>query len=299
MKIAFIHPHKAFLPEIDAYQTFFSDYNIETIVARPEEINNVEAEVEWHFMGTDKAGRKKNVIKIHEYTSASVPPFRALKNFSKKIVNINPDYRLFLNKYVQRKMRFNDAIPYGFLDMGIANSFFNFNSSRIEKEFDFVYAGSVSPERKIDKLIERFATKNLQEHSLLILSRDYDRIQCKFQYVANIHFMGPVPHAEMPAYLSKAKFAINFMPDEEPFNQQTSTKLLEYAGLKIPIITTDYKWVKDFQKVTGGKFFYLKKDLSNFDWKNISSFEYSFPDLRDWTWENQIRKSGVLGFLKL
>ena len=88
------------------------------------------------------------------------------------------------------------------------------------------------------------------------------------------------------------------MVDKEPFNEQTSTKLLEYAALKMPIITTDYKWIRNFQKENGGNFFYLEKDLSNFIWKNISQFNYSFPDLKEWTWEKQIRKSGVLEFLQ-
>ena len=70
----------------------------------------------------------------------------------------------------------------------------------------------------------------------------------KFASFANIHFAGPVLHEDVPKYISKAKFAINFMVDEEPFNQQTSTKMIEYAALKIPVVTTDYAWARNFQK---------------------------------------------------
>ncbi len=298
MRIAFIHPHKAFLPEIDAYQKFFSTFNVKTIVIKPDEIHQMNADVEWHFMGIDKSEKKEDSIKIHEYTSASISPFGQLKNFSKKILNVKPDYRLFLNEYVQDKFGFDDEIPSGFREMGIANSFLNFDNNKSKKEYDFIYAGSVNAERKIDGLIERFATKYLSDHSLLILSKDYDDLKNKFKQFDNIHFTGPIAHDEMPAHISKAKFAINFMVDKEPFNQQTSTKLLEYAALKMPIITTDYNWIRNFQKENGGDFYYLQKNLSNLTWEKISQFNYSFPDLKEWTWEKQIRKSGVLEFLQ-
>ncbi len=298
MRIVFIQPHKAFLPEIDAYENFFSTLHVETIVVRPKNAGKVDADVEWHFMGTDKTGKKNGVIKIHEYTSASVPPFVQLKNFSKRIFNAKPDYRLFLNKYVHNKLGFTDWVPFGFRDMGISDSFLKFDKSITNKKYDFVYAGSVSAERRIDKLIECFATGKLKGHSLLVLSKDYLDLKNEFMQFENIHFEGPVYHDEMPYNISKAKFAINFMVDKEPFNQQTSTKLIEYAALKIPVITTDYKWVRSFQKEKGGSFFYLEKNLENFSWENVSAFDYSFPDLKALTWEKQIRESGVIQFLQ-
>src|SRR5579871_6817623 len=296
MRIAFIHPHKAFLPEIDAYQNFFPTYNIETIVCKTDDIIN--ADVEWHFMGTDKTKKKNSVIKIHEYTSASVPPLIHLKNLSKKILNAKPDYRLFLNEYVKNKFSFKDDIPFGFRDMGISDSFLHFENSPIKKEYDFVYAESVNAGRQIDKLIEIFTRRNVEKKSLLIISKDYHELQSKFSQFDNIHFIGPIAHNEMPSQISKAKFAINFIVDEEPFNEQTSTKLLEYAAMRIPIVTTDYKWVRNFQKEHGSNFFYLKEDFSNFVFEYVSGFDYSFPDLKNWRWENQIRKSGVVEFLQ-
>jgi hypothetical protein len=41
----------------------------------------------------------------------------------------------------------------------------------------------------------------------------------------------------------------------------------------------------------------LKDDLTNFTWDNINQFDYAFPDLSELTWENQIKRSGVLEFL--
>ena len=41
------------------------------------------ADVEWYFMGT-QVRRRKNAVVIHEYASASVPPFAAFKSVVKK-----------------------------------------------------------------------------------------------------------------------------------------------------------------------------------------------------------------------
>ncbi len=296
MTIAFIHPHKAFLPEVDAYCKFFSDHQINTVVLGPKEIATVEADVEWHFMGTDKGG-KKTAVKIHEYASASAPPFNDKKDMIKKIITAKPDYRLFLNEYVRKQFDFKDLVPFGYRDMGIDLSFFQSNNKK-EKDFDFIYTGSINKERKILKLIKCFAEGTMRQKSLLILSKDYKWLKNKFKSCKNIFFEGPVSQNEVSDYILRSRFAINFIIDKEPFNQQTSTKFLEYAALKIPIISTEYEWIKKFQIQYGGEYFYLKNDLSNFNWNEIACHPYSFPQLTEWTWEKQIRKSGVLEFLQ-
>jgi len=197
MTIAFIHPHKAFLPEIEAYIDFFSAYRIKALVFKPEDAKKINADAEWHFMGTDSTKRKPGIVKIHEYPSASVLPFGAIKNFSKKIFNVKPDYRLFLNNYVKEKFRFNDETPFGFRDMGITDSFLHFDSRGAKKEFDFVYAGSVHADRKIDKLLECFTREGLRDKSILILSRDYDSLKNRFSASLNIYFKGPVLHQDV------------------------------------------------------------------------------------------------------
>ena len=250
MIIAFIHPHIAFLPEIDAYQNFFSTFSIKTIVAGPKEIKNINADVEWHFMGTDFS-KKRKAVKIHEYASASTSPFGKGKNIVKKILNTVPDYRLFLNKYVEEQFAFKDEIPHGYRDMGIHRSFLN-PLENVKKEFDFIYVGSMNKERKTEKLLKCFTNGNLKEHSLLILSNNYEEIKNKLKPYQNIFFAGPVKYEEVKNYIEKSRFALNFILDEEPFNQQTSTKFLEYAALKIPVISTSYAWIKNFQKKYGG-----------------------------------------------
>lgn len=292
MLIAFIHNGKTFLPVLEAYFNFFSKYNIQVTDCTLKELQKVKADVEWHFMGVDTRN-KTTAIKVHDYMSASTPPFAALKNKLKFQLNAKPDFRLFLNQYVHSCFPFDDRVPFGYRDMGVFN-----DSSQVEieppKKFDFIYVGEIRS-RQLHNLIECFI-KRFSDRRILFLSKDYEKIQRSLLQNSNIQFAGPVPLREVPKYLLSSKFAINYIPDREPFNQQTSTKFLEYAACKVPIISTRYEWIERFQQLYGGTYFYLNDDLSNLTWEAVNSFVYTFPDLTDWSWESQIRKSGILNF---
>lgn len=297
MRIVFIHPHKSFLPEIQAYRNFFSGYGIETVICRPDEYSEINADVEWHFLGMHTTNSKKKPVIIHEYASASLPPFRKEKDFLKRWTNTKPDYRLFLNEYVKKQLGFKDNVPFGFREMGIADSFFS-TDKEITKSHDFIYTGSVTANRQIEKLLTLFTNSHLKKHSLLILSSNYENLMDRFSSSENITFLGPVEHGKVSEYVSKSRFAINYMPDKEPFNHQTPVKLLEYIALKIPVISSRYAWVEEFSQSYGGNFFYLDNEDSNLTWENVTRHQFSFPDVEEWRWERQIRKSGVLEFLQ-
>ena len=297
MHIAFIHPHRSFLPELDAYQDFFSTRNIRCSVHLPEKAGKTEADVEWHFMGWDQQKKDSHKLTIHEYGSSSLPPLASIKNWAKSRFGKKPDFRVFLNAYVERIFDFADKVPFGYRDMGIYP--WQPPAPLPIKRFDFVYTGSVGKERNIDSLLQHFTRGSLERQSLLILSRDYESLKKRYSRGGNIFFQGPVPYASVSDYLCQARYAINYVPDKAPFNRQTSTKLLEYANLKLPILTTSYDWVRGFEQTYGGCFFYLLADLSNFTWDAVNQFAYGFPALADWSWERQINKSGVLEFLQL
>jgi glycosyltransferase involved in cell wall biosynthesis len=296
MTIAFIHDNRAFLPEIEAYISFFSAYpGIMTTVSEQSSLQGATADVEWYFMGTH-IRRKKNTVVIHEYASASIPPFAALKNVIKKNINCLPDYRIFYSEYVRQQFNFSGNIPYGLRGHGILSS--NPVSKSAEKRYDFVYAGNIDEKRGLDVLFNCFANGSLRDRTLLVLSRDYTQTALRLSGCKNIYFKGPVPYHQVYAYIDQCRYAINFMPDIRPFNRQVSAKFLDYAGCSIPVVTSDYQWIKEFEAVYGGRYFYLLPDLSNFTWEQVNAFSYAMPDLREWTWKKQIEKSGVTAFLQ-
>jgi glycosyltransferase involved in cell wall biosynthesis len=298
MIIAFVHNNKAFLPEIDAYMRFFSGYNITCEVVNTNDLGLMHRHVEWWMMGTDLTKPKEGIFKIHEYCSSSVPPWRWWKNWWKSFFNAQPDFRLFLNEYVRKAFNFHDTIPFGYRDMGVPEHWLLTDPFLHEREYDFVYTGDLSPVRMPENLLNCFSTGAMKDKTLLLIGKDYEDLQNAYGEYQNIVFMGPLPYSSMDSYILKARFGINYMIDKEPFNRQTSTKLLEYAALGLPIITTRYAWAEEFQQQYGGNFFYMEADCSNFTWEAVSEFPFSKPDVEGLTWENQIRNSGVLAFLE-
>lgn len=297
MTIAFIHQNKAFLPALNGYPAFFSKYNIQCEVVTKKELGSVKRHIEWYFMGTDMSKKNRGICKIHEYISPSTPPLRPLKDLYKKSVNCQPDFRIFKNEYVKDCFNFNDQVPFCYQDIGISPEWLADPTPAPAKEFDFIYIGDLSTTRKPDRLLHSFTSEAMQNHTLLLLSRDFTALEAKYRTHANIIFRGPEKKSQVKEFIRRSRFGLNYIPDIEPFNRLTSTKLLEYAALKIPVITTNYRWVREFEKKYGGRFFYLDNDFANLTWENVNGFEYSFPDLSGWTWESQLRKSGVLEFL--
>jgi glycosyltransferase involved in cell wall biosynthesis len=298
MTITFVHSHRAFVPEVQAYSSFFGSLGHECRLVRPDQIAGAPTDVEWHFIGMDRHRSTKGRIKIHEYLTRSVGTFGPLKDYAKKLLNVKPDYRIFLNAYVKKHFSFLDDVPSGFRDMGIDPAWEESQNISQSPEFDFVYVGDLSKARELEKLFDAFTRPALQNRSLLIAGRDYAALQEKYSGFPNLIFQGPFDHQSMPSILQKARYGINYIADKEPFNQQTSTKFLEYAACRLPVITTRYNWLNNFQKEYGGNYFYLEPDLSNLDWESIQRFSFAKPDLTQWSWEMQIRRSGVVEFLE-
>jgi hypothetical protein len=207
-------------------------------------------------------------------------------------LNTEPDYRLFPNSFVHKSLPFKDNIPFGFRDVGVDVPYRPAPEDS-NKKFDFIYVGEMRS-RRLHGLIKCFTVGAFSTKTILFLSKDYDRLSESLKQYTNIQFKGPVNRDEVGKYIRMSRFGINHIPDIEPFNQQTSTKFLEYAANKIPVVTTKYKWIENFQTKYGGNYFYLNDDLSNFTWEAVNQHQYAFPDLSEWTWDYQIRKSGVL-----
>jgi len=297
MTIAFVHNNRAFLPEIDAYIRFFTSFNVECLIVGQDEIGLTHRNVEWRFMGTDFTKPKEGIIRIHEYGSSSVPPRHKWKNWFKRYFNSQPDFRIYLNEYVKKSYHFLDRVPYGFRDMGISPEWLKSPNYPIEKKYDFIYTGDLSSRRKPEKLLNCFASGQLQDKTVLLLGRDYDKLAAIYRIYNNIIFDGPVSHEQVREYILQSSYGINYIPIEEPFTHQTSTKFLEFAACGVPIISSKYNWIEKFQRENGGSYFFLEDDLSNFSWSNIRKHSYQSPKIDNWSWENQIRSSGVLEFL--
>ena len=291
-KILFQRSKKAFLPEIAAYINYFNrtnEFKSYDSSKLGSDFNINDFDIIWEFKGL--GGLKvNNQVLIHEYASLSTGSFPLIKNTLKTKINPKPNLRIFLNENVRKGFKFKDSTDYCYRDMGIDESFLQVRSDK--KEYDFVYVGSICKGREIDKLLEQFTRKS--QGKFCLVGNVEDNIYNIYKYNKDIIFTGSVPYEEVSKIASKAIYGVNYIPDKYPFNIQTSTKLLEYLALDLKVITTDYKWVRQFEEKYNCSFYKLKYNNLNFDQDNIVKYKFTSEFIpKDFLWNNIIEKSNI------
>jgi len=96
-----------------------------------------------------------------------------------------------------------------------------------------------------------------------------------------------VPYAEVPQQLRRARFGLNLVSNIQPYNQQTSTKLLEYCAVGLPVVSNDYAWVRYFAAHYQGNFHLLRDDPAS--WQHsfgdaLEAYPYVVPNIRALAW---------------
>lgn len=295
-KILFNRSERAFLPEVDAYIKYINKRNdfvaYDSSKLLDYKLNDFD--VIWEFKGLGGID-VENQILVHEYASLSTGKFPQVKNFVKSRRNIKPDLRIFLNENVKEGFYFNDNTEFCFRDMGIDKMFFE--QSEIKKEYDYVYVGPIVKERELDKFLEKFVKKD--NGKLCLIGNVDEDIYNSFKNNKNLTFTGKVPYAEVPKIASKAVYGINYIPDKYPFNVQTSTKLLEYLAMGLKVITTDYKWIREFENRHNCAFYKLNYSNLEFDRDDIEKHNFiSNFKSEEYLWDDVIEKSNVINKLK-
>ncbi|MGI6747103.1 MAG: glycosyltransferase [Anaerovoracaceae bacterium] len=292
MKILFIRSNKAFLPEISAYINYFNktkEFQAYDTSELSEGYDIRDFDIIWEFKGIGGCNAKDKIM-VHEYASLSTGNFPKAKNILKKYINLRPNLRLFLNNYVRKGYNFQDGVDFCYRDMGISEIFFGQMDDA--KEYEFVYIGSVSKSREIDKLLKAFTKK--ENRKICLIGNVEDDIYKQYKKNKNITFTGKIPYSEVPSIASKGIYGINYIPNRYPYYLQTSTKLLEYLALGLKVITTDYQWVNEFEKKNQCSFYKLDYNNISLDFNSIEKFNYkSQIQTEDYLWDNVINKSKV------
>lgn len=296
MRIALIHRGNAYKPEALIYKAFFEKNGVQLDIFKDideQQLDNYD--VEWHFAGFDRLSKKTSRIKIHEYTSLSVPPLPKIKNLIKKRLNVPPDLRIFHTETVRQQFNFTDDVPYLFRGPGISKAFFKPPATSTTKVYDFVYLGAMEAVRSIDYFLGRII-KLCPNCRILMIGKAPEKLQKKYN-LSTIDFIGPLSHEQVPEYLHQAKYGLNLIPDKYPFNIQPSYKLLEYCAAGLKVITTDYEWVREFEQKYSARFLKINTELNHFSWRKIHGFDYVIPNVSDLEWHSVLSRSKIIEIL--
>ncbi len=306
--IHFVRNGPAYLPEIDAYVDFITTRGHQALVHDTGATVPVNAQVVWWMCGrvpSAEARRLKTAFHIHEYASASAPPYAWLKDFVKHWTQPKPDYRFFQNGWVRERMGFSDGVPSALRDMGVAQAFFDAAApalpapsydddalSRIPpNEFDLVYLGEM---QRLMPFLPLLQCIHDAGRSLLLVGEVPEAL--REQLPPSVTCTGRVPYADVPMQLRRARFGLNLVSSTEPYNQQTSTKLLEYCAVGLPVVSNDYPWVRYFAAHFQGNLHLLRDDPAS--WQPsfggaLEAYPYVVPDVSSVAWPQLLSQLSI------
>jgi glycosyltransferase involved in cell wall biosynthesis len=293
LQIALIHNGPAFKPELTAYRAFFASRGVKAEVfrrPRPHELRDFD--VEWHFTGLDRLPRQKGRIKVHEYTSSSIPPCARWKNRLKRQFNMRPDLRVFSDRFIRDAFAFRDEVPTFYRPAPAVASGFLDCAPSSEPEFDLVYLGTLHRSRRAVPMLRRVMDR-LPEARLLVVNG----LEPFLPPAERIHYTGLLPYEEVPQALRRARYGLNLVPNRFPFHRQASLKLAEYAAVGLRVISTDYPWARQFEAERRGRFFFLSPGMRNLSEASLAEFDFRGPHLHGLRWEEVLDQSGVLPWL--
>ena len=123
-------------------------------------------------------------------------------------------------------------------------------------------------------------------------------LQRQFQAFTHITLTGKVPHHEVPTHLRRARCALNLVPDQIPYSEQTSTKLLEYCAIGLPVISTNYRWVRNFAASNKAAIAYLPAQASasayaDFFRETRDMASAPSPDMGGWAWARTLARLNI------
>ena len=249
------------------------------------------ASVVWWFCGRvplRESRRLRGAFQIHEYSSTSVPPYSWAKDIVKHWTQPRPDYRIYQNSWIRERMGFADGVPHALRDMGLAEYFFEAQPPTQTPEFDLIYLGDMPPLLTFIPVMQAIKAAG---RSLLLVG-DVS-IDLKKHLPSNVTCMCRVDQLQVPRQLQRARFGLNLVPNANPFQQQTSAKVLEYCASGLRVVSNAYPWIQYFMAQNKANFYLLRDDslspIANFG-EALEAYPYIVPDMHAFSWNQILNK---------
>ena len=239
--IRFVHEGKAAYPDVRAFKSYFSG-PYETIECSPYEAAMAEGLDQtacWYMMGF-YTKKLDCALTIHDYRSLSVGRFRRIKDCIKRVLNADPDIRIFQNDAIRRALGFSEDQRTYYLPMGVPEYFIDNRNLPAEPEADFVYIGSMLAERRCELMLDSFIGRFGETRSFDLYGPPNTELEARYADRPNIRFNGMIAQDALPAILKAARVGVCYFPMHYPHVLQTPTKLMEYGALGMRILANEH-----------------------------------------------------------
>jgi hypothetical protein len=208
-----------------------------------------------------------------------------IKDIVLKIESLFFDKVITLDKELSNFIFKKEADCY--IPMGYDNTLFkNYN---LEKEYDFIYAGSISRDRKIFNFIKKFNEITNSKFKILVIGwgDEANKVEELTSTKVNISYLNKVSREEIPYYYSKSKIGISYV-DKNVLNIQQPTKILEYIACDIGVLANNTIGTLELSSKLkfNGLIFSNLEELKLLNINNLES--YNGKDINNYSWQNII-----------
>jgi len=290
--VHFVHSGHAYLPELAAYQQEISRRGHEAHVHSDPATVPDNADVVWWICGRVSrrhTRRLKGSQHVHEYASASVAPLAWLKDRVKQITHPQPDHRVFQSEWLRQRMGLDDTVPYSLRDMGVPAHFLS-AQARGATDVDLVYLGEMSRLMQFVPTLQAIDQAGLR---LLLIGQIPPQLQTVIDRLQNVQTTGRIPQDEVPVQLLRARAGVNLVPNVLPLSAQTSTKLLEYLAVGLPVISSPSAWAQHMATQYPDRVTVLTSTDSPTAWQHAlaeqPATDVSRPHLQHLSWDAQLK----------
>jgi hypothetical protein len=265
-------PVKAFLPEAYAYRDWFglqADFRAVWLdEASRSELRTMSAAIvfrPWRFT------LPKVPVRVLDRASPAVRIGARVRNAIKNMISARSHIVVTVGDLETGRMHHGAAVLRR--RMGYFRNLVQPRNGR--PSFWGVYAGTT--ERPgVKQTLRRISAAGL---SIAVASRDRP-----FARSGNLDFLGPLSLPELYGLYAECRVGLNLVPESALFSLQQSTKLIEYCGTGLSIVSTDHLWSRRFLEelhgswtplrdvesfVLQGRAYPAPPDVTHLDWRVI------------------------------
>lgn len=268
-QVHFVHGGDAYLPELQAYREHLQQLGHTVQVHHQAARVPRQADVVWWLCGRvdrSEAHRLQHARQVHEYASASVGRWPGLKDRLKRWLHPRPDYRVFQNAWVRQRMGFADAVPCCLRDMAVPAHFVQAQPVQAP-DVDLVYLGEM---RRLEAFVPTLQAISQAGLRLLLVGEVPAALQARLHGLPGLVLQGRVPQQAVPAQLLRARAGLNLMPPVLPLTEQTSTKVLEYLAVGLPVVSNPYPWIERCAAQHPGRILWLQDAGDAATWQSLA-----------------------------
>ncbi len=293
------------MPELNAYEAHLRELGHMAVRHSDASTVPLEANIVWWICGRinrHHTHRLRYSLHVHEYASASVGRWPALKDRIKRWSTPKPDHRIFLNEWVRDRMGFGDGVPCSLRDMGVPTAFLQAGTGSCA-DHDLVYLGEMGRLRSFLPALRAISQAGLK---LLLVGAMPDDLAIHLSRLEGITCTGRIDQKDVPTQLLRARAGLNLMPQRLPLSEQTSTKVLEYLAVGLPVLSNDYPWARRIATQFTDRIHLLPSTDSPNAWLQalqqlpaVQSERYTNPALQALTWHERLARLPVWSALGL